>query len=143
MGERIHEPALAVGEAQDAADIGLRELIEKRVVDRFAVAGVLECPSDPSRFQVEMPIFSCRDAPIDFGDACLKLFFKVFQVCLDRLLENFQSRLGNELVLIRPLVITEQIVLHTAEPDAVAAVDIACFQTVAQVPVQEKFIAIW
>ena len=47
MGERIHEPALAVGEAQDAADIGLRELIEKRVVDRFAVAGVFEYPSDP------------------------------------------------------------------------------------------------
>jgi hypothetical protein len=73
-------------------DIGLRELIEKRVVDRFAVAWVFECPSDPSRFQLEMPIFSRRDAPIDFGDARLKLFFKVFQVCLDRLLENIQSR---------------------------------------------------
>ena len=33
--------------------------------------------SDPSRFQLEMPIFSRRHAPIDFGDARLKLFFKV------------------------------------------------------------------
>ena len=45
MGESVHEPALPVCKVQNAADIRLRQLIEERVVRRFAVAGILQGPA--------------------------------------------------------------------------------------------------
>ena len=51
---------------------------------------------------------------------------------LDRLLEAIQSGLGNQRILVPPLLVVEEIIFHAAEPDAVATEDIACLQAVAQ-----------
>ena len=61
---------------------------------------------------------------------------------LDRLLEDIQSCLDNQPVFVLPLFIIDEIVFHAAEPNAVAAEHVACFQAMTQMPVEEEFIAI-
>src|ERR1700693_2642277 len=134
MGKSVHEPALTVCKVQNAADIRLRQLIKERVVRRFAVAGILQGPARVTavRLDLEVLILPRGDAPVDLGDARLKLFFQLRQMLLDRLLEAIQSGLGNQRILVPPLLVVEEIIFHAAEPDAVAAEDIACLQAVAQ-----------
>jgi hypothetical protein len=58
------------------------------------------------------------------------------------LFEALQTGLLNELILVLPLVITDQVVLETPEADAISAEDITGFDAVSQRPVDQKFIAV-
>jgi len=49
----------------------------------------------------------------------------------NRLLEQAQTRLGNQLFFVFPLVVINQVVLEAAEAHAVSADDIASFETLA------------
>lgn len=61
---------------------------------------------------LEVLILPCGDAPIDLGNARLKLFFQILQVLLDRLLEDVEPCFNYQLVLISPLLIVEEIVFN-------------------------------
>ena len=60
----------------------------------------------------------------------------------DRLPEQAQSRLGNQSFFVLPLAIINQVILKAAETHAVPAENIAGFEALAQLPVDEKFISI-
>jgi hypothetical protein len=60
----------------------------------------------------------------------------------DRLPEQAQSRLGNQSFFFLPLTIINQVILETAEAHAVSAEDIAGFESLAQLPVNQEFIPI-
>jgi hypothetical protein len=48
----------------------------------------------------------------------------------NRLLEEWQASVGNQACLVLPPLIVQEIVFKTAEADAIATEDIACFQTI-------------
>src|ERR1035441_10719531 len=53
-----------------------------------------------------------------------------------------QSRLGNQLILVPPLLVIDEIIFHAAEADAVAAEDVTGLHAVVQMPIQKKLVAI-
>ena len=107
------------------------------MVHRFAIARILERPA-AIWLELEVSVLSRGDAPIDLGEACLKQFLQFRQMRLNRLAEDIQSSLGDQLVPCGPpQLLVDEIVLDTAEPHAVAAEDIAGIHAVAELAVQE------
>ena len=72
----------------------------------------------------------------------LKLFFQFPEMFPDRLPEQAQSRLGNQSFFVLPLAIIDQVILEAAETHVSAAENVAGFETLTQLPVNEKFIPI-
>ena len=64
MRECAHEPVLSVREAQNAVDIGLRQLVEERMVRLFVIARILQRPAAIS-LELEVRVRSRGDAPVD------------------------------------------------------------------------------
>src|SRR5678815_2004890 len=144
MGKGIHKSALPLCKMQDAVDIRLRQLVKERMVGRFVIAGIFQCPACVTTvgLDLEVGILPCRDAPVDLGKARLKLLLQCRQVLLNRLLEHVKPYLRNQRFFVLPLLIINEIVLYAPKPDTVAAKDIASFQAVAELAVEETFVAI-
>ena len=74
-----------------------------------------------------MFVFARSNVRIDLDQTLLQAVLKFGQVLANGLFEAFQAGLLNELVLVLPLVIIDQVVLKTPEVDAISTEDIAGF----------------
>jgi hypothetical protein len=61
----------------------------------------------------------------------------------DGSVEDGQTRVSNELSLLLPPLVVHQVILETPEAHAIAAENIAGFETIAQQTVDQKLVAIW
>lgn len=73
----------------------------------FAVAGILQGPARVTAVRLDLEVLI-----LPRGDARLKLFFQLRQMLLDRLLEAIQSGLGNQRILVSPLLVVEEIIFQ-------------------------------
>ena len=140
VSECAHEPALPVGEAQDAVDVRLRQPVEERMIHRLAVARIFQGPAAVS-LELEVLILPRGDAPVDLGDARFKLVLQFGQMRLDRLLENLQLGLDDQPGLLphHSASSTRSLMLRKR---AVAAKDIAGIDAVSELTVEEELVAI-
>ena len=101
-------------------NVRLRKLVEEGVVRGLIFTGVLQCPACLMTvgLDLEVLILSGGDAPVDLREACLKLFFQLRQMLFDRLIQDTQASLRDQLFLVLPSLVVEQVVLHAAETDA-------------------------
>jgi hypothetical protein len=60
----------------------------------------------------------------------------------NRLLKERQTGVGNEPFLILPPLVVDQVILETAEADALATEDISRFQAVAEETIAEKLVTV-
>ncbi|HAM50180.1 MAG TPA: hypothetical protein DCP92_05625 [Nitrospiraceae bacterium] len=72
-------------------------------------------------------VFARRDALIDFGNTFFKHLRERCQVIPDRLIQDRQTSLSNEFVLLLPPLVVQQVILKTTEADTIPAEDIARF----------------
>ena len=79
---------------------------------------------------------------VSFSRNVHQLFFQFGELLPNRLPEKTQSSLGNYPFLVFPLAIIDQVILEASETHAVPAENIAGFEALAQLPVDEKFISI-
>ena len=133
MLEGIHKPTVPVYEMQDAADLDLLQLVEKRMIQQFTLTGITQRPARVTATSNDrkVPILTSGDSPVNLSDTALKLFFQFREMLPNRLLEQAQTRLGNQLFFVFPLVVINQVVFEAAEAHAVPAEDIASFETLA------------
>jgi hypothetical protein len=130
---------------EHTADVHLVERIEKGMVDGLTVARILQGPADlwTTSFDFEVRILTRSDPLIDLNETVFKALFKVGSMLLNRLFEQWQAGVGNQCCLVLPALIVQKIVFKTAEADAIATEDIACFQAIPEEPIDQKLITVW
>jgi hypothetical protein len=142
MSERGHEPALPIGEVQDAVDVRLRQPVEEGRVGAVAVARILQRPS-AARLEFEVLVLAIGDTPVDLDEARLKPLLQFRQMHLDGLIQKRQPGVDDELFpVVAPPIVVDEIVFHAPEADAVTAEDVARLDAVAEMPVEEELVAI-
>ncbi len=132
---------MPVGKLQDAADIHLLEAIENGMVCVVFVAGVFQAPA---RFlELDIRVLAVSDPLVDCGNPVFKLVFKCGQMFFDWKFEDRAPDTFNQFLFIgAPGFFVDEIVFEASEPDAITAVDVACFEPVTQKTSGEKLIAV-
>ena len=92
MLKGIHKPALPVYEMQDAADLDLLQLVEKRMIQQFTLIGITQRPARVTSISNDrkVPILTSGDSTVDLSDTALKLFFQFREMLPNRLLEKLK-----------------------------------------------------
>ena len=68
--------------------------------------------------------------------------FEFGQMCSNRLFEQRQARVGNQVVFVLPGLIVQKIIFKTAEADAIAAKDVTGFKAMTEQAIDQELIAI-
>jgi hypothetical protein len=131
--EGCQEVAVPMDEMQYAADVYLGEAIEHRMVDRFTATGIAQSPADlpAASGDLEVLVVARGDALINLSEPGFQTRFECSQVLPDGLVEDGETRVRHEFSLLLPSLVVQQIILETPEADAIAAENIASFETVA------------
>jgi hypothetical protein len=80
---------------------------------------------------------------IDLDEAVFQWRFECSEVCPNRRLEEREARVGEQVFLVSPPVVIDQVVCETPEANVIAAEDTARFQAVAQETLDQELIAVW
>ncbi len=140
----VHKLAALVDEMQHPTDVDLAERIKQGVVHRLTAAGILEGPTDlPAMvLDLDMGIVPGSNPLIHLGKTAFQLLFERGELFLDRLLEKWELRIGDPRVLRLPLLIVQQIVLNTAQANALPTEDIPGLQPSPEEHIDQTLLAV-
>ncbi len=142
MLEGLHEAVVAVDEQQQGVDVDTLEHVEEGLVGQGRLAAHRPLPDGAPLLHTHEGVLAGQDASVDRLEACVDEVEQLLELLANRLGSHLQSMPGQQLGTTIEGRVIDQVIVEATKACAVAAVQIAGLEPVAQLPVEHEFVAV-